>query len=680
MTGFFEELKRRKVYRVAVAYVVAAGGIIQLASAIFPAWELPNWALRLVVAFLLGGFPIALIFAWAFDFTPAGIQTTPPLPSPHDPEIVARHRARNIGLLVGIGVLISVVAGYFLLPRANGDKMGKSIAVLPFENFSDQPQNAYFADGIQDDILTNLSKIGDLKVISRTSVMAYRGKQKNIRQIGKELGVSAILEGSVRTQGNRVRVNVQLINAANDQHIWAEDYDRDLTDVFAIQTDLAKKIAHELQAKLSPSEQEQMTHRPTENGEAYLAFVQAHNLNAALEDRDKLKEAQQLYERAIQLDPKFVLAIANLSILHSWIFHTYDPTEAEREAAKKYAEQALALAPDSPEAHLALGYWFYYGPRDYDSALHEFAIAQQGLPNDSQVYLVIGAIQRRQGKWKESTANLEKAVQLDPNDSWPLQNLFFNYQMQRQFDAARRVIDRALALKPDSMSLWGLKARLALAARGDLSVLKNGLARLDKERAEGKLKNLGSFALADVLLAKIDALIYERKFADAIQLVHNLPPFDSNEQATSAINVLLREALANARLNQYDAARSACTRARELAQAAVASAPNDPNRRGLLALALAGLGDKEAAVAEAKRAMELRPESKDAFEGPPVTEFLAQVYALTGQNAKAIEVLDGLLSRPGDLTVTLLQLDPIWDGLRSDPAFQQMLARHGQRA
>ncbi|MBO0696395.1 MAG: hypothetical protein J2P56_09900, partial [Verrucomicrobia bacterium] len=302
--GFFEEVKRRKVYRVAAAYIIAAGGVIQLASAAFPAWELPNWALRLVIALLLLGFPIALILAWAYDVTPQGVRATP---------APTRHRRRNVIMLVATGVIISAAAGFFLLPRVSAHKVDKSIAVLPFESLSDDKANAYFADGIQDDVLTNLSKIGDLKVISRTSVMPYRGKASNVREIGKALGVGAILEGSVRRVGNRVRVNVQLINADTDQHIWAEDYDRDLTDVFAIQTDLAQKIANELRAKLSPSEKAQMEHKPTENGEAYLAFVQAHNLSMAVEDFEKLKESEQLYQRAIDLDPNFALAIARYS-------------------------------------------------------------------------------------------------------------------------------------------------------------------------------------------------------------------------------------------------------------------------------------------------------------------------------------------------------------------------------
>src|SRR5947207_12181787 len=283
MAGFFEEIKRRKVYRVAVAYVVVAGGLIQLASAVFPAWELPNWALRLVILVLLIGFPISLILAWALEVTPEGIKTTQPLPS-------GQRRRRNIVALVAIGIVVSAAAGFFLLPRASAHRLDKSIAVLPFENFSDSKENAFFADGIQDDILTNLAKIGDLKVISRTSVMPYRGKSASAREIGKALGVSAILEGSVRKDRNRVRVNVQLINAANDEHIWAEDYDRDLTDMFAIQTDVAQKIASELQAKLSPSEKAQLTRKPTENAEAYVAFFHARDLQSHMEDVEKLKQ------------------------------------------------------------------------------------------------------------------------------------------------------------------------------------------------------------------------------------------------------------------------------------------------------------------------------------------------------------------------------------------------------
>ncbi len=679
MSNFFDELKRRKVYRVAVAYVVAAGGIIQLASAVFPAWELPSWTLRLTIVLLLVGFPLALLLAWAFDVTPEGIRTTPALAPSASPEIAQSHRRRNISLLVSLGLLVSAVAGFFLLPRADANRMEKSIAVLPFENFSDKPENAFFADGIQDDILTNLSKIGDLKVISRTSVMGYRGKQKNVRQIGKELGVSAILEGSVRREGNRVRVNVQLINAGNDQHLWAEDYDRELTDVFAIQTDLAQKIVHELQAQLSPSEQVSMTRKPTENGEAYLAFVEAHNLHASVEDLGKLKQAQQLYERAIQLDPKFTMAVASLSILHSWIFHQFEPTESERDLARQYAERALALNPDSPEAHLALGYSLYYGKTDYEGALREFAIAQRGLPNNGQVYLVIGAIQRRQGKWAESTANLEKAVSLSPNDTWPLQNLFFNYAFQRDAKNARRVIDRALALQPDSFSFWGMKAKLEVEESGDFSLAERRLAELAQRKARGELKNATPEMLFEIAMANANVAMFQGNYQAALAALRELPAETPGNKIHGLVNAHILAGIAHLKLGQTAEAQAAFQDAKKLAENELRDAPNEPDRHAALGRALAYRGEKEAAIEEATRATELRSLSVDAFQGPGIAVDLAEVYAVTGEKAKAIDLLAVLLARPSDLSANLVRLDPIWEGLRSESEFQKLLAKYEKR-
>src|SRR5881397_3529925 len=509
MTGFFEELQRRKVYRVAAAYIIAAGFIIQIGSAVFPAWELPNWTLRLVVVLLLAGFPVALILAWAYDVTPQGIQVTKAPPGVH--------RRRNIITLIIAGLAISAVAGFFLFPRASGRNVDKSIAVLPFQSLSDEKENAYFAEGIQDDILTNLSKIGDLKVISRMSVMSYRGDAvRNAREIGKALGVATLLEGSVRRIGNRVRVNVQLINTENDQHLWAEDYDAELTDVFAIQTDLARKIATQLQAKLSPSEKAQFEHKPTENGEAYLAFVQGHDLSCTFEDFEKLKQSEQLFERALDLDPNFALAVARYSQLESWIVHTFDPTPARREKARALAERALQLQPDLPEAHLARGVSYYYGDNNYDAALKEFEIAQRGLPNESEIYLYIGSIQRRQGKWAESTANMEKAVSLNPKDVWPLQNLTFNYAMVRNYDKANKTIDRALALDPTAMEPLGVKSQLAVAEKGDFSVAERAFETLKSIRMTNEQK-------VKTAEARTDVLLLERRYSEGLREAESLP-------------------------------------------------------------------------------------------------------------------------------------------------------------
>jgi len=667
MTGFFEEVKRRKVYRVAAAYVIAAGGIIQLASATFPAWELPNWSLRLVILLLLVGFPIALILAWAFDITAQGIQATRDMPAPRT------SRRRNIIMLIATGVVISAATGFFLLPRVAAHKVDKSIAVLPFENLSDEKENAYFADGVQDDVLTNLSKIGDLRVISRTSVMQYRGRPTNLREIGKALGVSNILEGSVRRSGNKVRVNVQLIDANTDEHLWAKDYDRDLTDVFAIQSDLAGEIADALKAKLSPAERSQMTLKPTENGEAYLAFVEAHNLSCAMEDLTKLKQSEQLYQRAIELDPNFALALARYSQLESWMVRTHDASSDHREKARTLAERALQLQPDLPEAHLALGSSYYYGDNNYEVALKEFEIAQRALPNESEVYLSIGAIQRRQGRWAESTANLEKAVSLNPKDSWPLQNLDFNYQMLRNFDAANKTIDRALQIDPKGISLWGMKAKLAIGEKGDLSV---GEKLLEKAKSfpmssEERLQMIGG--QANLLLA-------QRKYQEVLQLGGTLPDDIFAAVPGSLAYKYFPLGIAHKALGDDAAARVAFLKAKNILEEQLKQKPNDADLRVQFAKLLAWLGEKDAAVAEAQRAIDLRPESKDAFEGPQVAEQVAQVYTILGDNARAIGLLDELLSRPSEVTSQSLKLDPAWDPLRNDPAFQALFAKYAGKA
>jgi TolB-like protein/predicted Zn-dependent protease len=663
MSGFFTEVKRRKVYRVAAAYVVVAGGTIQLASAVFPAWELPSWALRLVIIALLIGFPISLILAWALEVTPEGIRATPTAPA-------TPRRRRNIVALVAVGVIVSAAAGFFLLPRASARKMDKSIAVLPFENFSDDKENAFFADGIQDDILTNLSKISDLKVISRTSVMPYRGKQQSVREIGKALGVSAILEGSVRKAGNRVRVNVQLINAVNDEHIWSDVYDRDLTDVFAIQTDLAKKIAQELSAKLSPTEKEQMTRKPTENGEAYLAFVQAHNFHRDLEDLPKLKLAEQLYERALQLDPNFALAAASYSRLQSWVYHTYEPTAERREKSRALADRALQLQPDLPEGHLALGFSIYYVDRDFGRALAEFALAQKGLPNEAEVYLAIGAIQRRQGKWEESNANLEKAADLSPNETWPLQNLALNYQMLRKWDLANKTMDRALKLAPESFNLWSIKAQFETAEKGTFDIGERGIQLLGTKPMDEDTKMHFKIALAQARLT-------QRRYSEALQAVQSLTDEALAKDPEGLMGKYGTIGVAKKMLGDEAGAQEAFLKTKGYAEKYVADAPNEAKRHSHLAECLAYLGEKEAAIAEAKRGTELLPESVDAFEGPLGTQTLAEIYLIVGEYDKALEVIDGLLTRPTQVTVVQLKMSPLWDPVRQDPRFVAMLQKHG---
>jgi serine/threonine-protein kinase len=549
------------------------------------------------------------------------------------------------------------------------DKIDKSIAVLPFQNLSDEKENAYFADGIQDDILTNLSKIGDLKVISRTSVMSYRGDAaRDAREIGRALGVATLLEGSVRRVGNRVRVNVEFINANSDEHIWAENYDRDLTDIFAIQTDLAQKIVRELQAKLSPMEKARIERKPTQNPDAYLLYLQAHDLFTRPDKlNDDLTKAEQLYEQAVKLDSHFALAFAGLASVEDWMYHTsFDPTPARKEKARAAAEEALRLQPNLPEAHLAMGFYYHYCDRDYQAALNEFAIAKQSLPNSSEVYMAIGAIERRRGKWAQSTANFEKAASLSPKDSFIPVNLGGNYRANKDFETADKIFDRAIEAAPNSLSARAEKAMLAFDWKGDLGPMEKELARMPP----------GFDPDGFVTYSRVQLLMLQRKFPEALAVLNQLSPGLRDLRYDDKPREFFEGAIYTF-LNDKEKARSAFEQARPIAEQSLREAPNNAFRHALLGQILAGLGEKEAAIAEGKRAVDLLPESEDALEGPKATLELAKIYTWTGETDQALLLLDHSLSSPSGITVSSLKIDPVWDPLRSDPRFQALLSKYG---
>jgi serine/threonine-protein kinase len=417
-----------------------------------------------------------------------------------------------------------------------------------------------------------------------------------------------------------------------------------------------------------------MEHKPTENGEAYLAFVQANNLSGAPEDFGKLKQSEQLYARAVELDPKFALALARYSQLESWIFHIYEPTRERRQKARALAEQALQLQPDLPEAHLAMGFSYYYGDNNYDAAQKEFEIAQSGLPNESEVYLALGAIQRRQGKWAESTANLEKAASLNPKDSWPLQNLAENYQVLRNFDAANKTIDRGLQINPTEVGLWEIKSKLAFFEKGDLSVSEKAFQTVKSMpmNDKDKLRIAGSRA---------DVFVLERKYQEGLREAESLPDdLLAPIHPAALYGKYYIIGFARKALQDEPGARAAFLKAKDLLEAQLKESPDAPDIHIQLAKVLAHLGEKDAALAEARRATELLPESKDALGGPEIAAGAAEVHAILGDNGRAIEILDELLSRPSAVTVQSLKVNPIWDSLRNDPQFQALLQKYGDKA
>jgi TolB-like protein/Tfp pilus assembly protein PilF len=665
VNAFFTELRRRNVYRVAAGYGVAAWFLIQVAATVFPAWELPFWCLRLVIVLVLTGFPIALLLGWAFEITPTGIHATEKSLPNSAPTSKPKAR-KSFLLLAGVGLIVSLLAGVLILPRAVGQRVDNSIAVLPFENLSANPENAYFADGIQDDILTNLAKISKLRVISRTSVMSYRGNPKSVREIAKALRVCTVLEGSVQRDQNRVRLSVQLIDAYSDKHLWGQIYDRELTNVFAIQSELAQSITAALKATFSPDEQERIEKKPTQNGDAYLLYIQAHDIfNRPDRRHDDLARAEALYEKAIALDPSFALAHARLSQLESWTYYAIEPAPARMEKARSAAAEALRLQPDLAEAHLALGLVYYYLDRDYDRALSELAIARSDLPNDAVVARIIAAIQRRQGRWEESSASYEKAASLDPKDPILLENMGWNFLSTRNYPQAVKIFERAVQASPDTFTIRDLRARVDFYAKGDLGPM-------------GKL--LGNWPETPdpngtILLTRYNYEMFRRNFAELLRILERSTALSSRGETSAPIPKTFLQANVYVAMKDERNAKAKYDEARVIVEEKVRENPADAPRHALLGLIYAGLGRCEEAVAEGKRAVELLPETKDAFDGPILTVSLARIYTKCGDANAALGILERSIKIPAGITMPELQFDPSWDPLRNNPRFQPLLAK-----
>jgi TolB-like protein/Flp pilus assembly protein TadD len=664
MSGFFDEVKRRKVYRVAAAYIIVAAGIIQLASAAFPAWDLPNWALRLVIVLLLIGFPLVLILGWVFDLTSQGIRVTP-----------GTHRRRYGTTLVTTGIIISAAAGFFLLPRVSAHKLDKSIAVLPFENRSEEKQNAYFADGVQDEILTDLAKVADLKVISRTSVLQYKsGVARNLRGIGQQLGVANVVEGSVQRFGNRVRVNAQLIDARTDAHLWSQTYDRDLSDIFAIQSEIARAIADQLKAKISAGEKAAIAEKPTRDLVAYDFYVRATALIDTADppsqerDADLLREAVELLNQAVARDPAFLLAYCKLARAHDALyFHGFDKTGNQPALAKAAIDSAFRLKPDSDEAHLALALHLYYGYLEYDQARDEVAIAARTLPNDARVFQLAARIDRRQGRWHDAVRNFERAVELDPQNPENLAPLRETYRMMRAYKQARETADRRLALKSNAIQFPTLRRfQIDLEERADTRPLHAALEKIlrDNPAAAGRIVT-DRFVLA----------LYERDFAAADRVLASLTEHEFGEiKAGIYFNRAIAEGVIAHAKGDVAAAHDAFAAARSEVEQAAREEPDLGNIVVALGFVYAGCGLKEEALREARRSIEVWPVTKDALGGAGVLYFSAVICAWTGERDLAIEQLETLAKIPNGASYGDLRLDPNWDSLRGDPRFERIVA------
>jgi TolB-like protein/Tfp pilus assembly protein PilF len=548
----------------------------------------------------------------------------------------------------------------------------KSIAVLPLENLSADKENAFFADGIQDDILTSLAKISDLKVISRTSVSQYRGAGaiRNLRDIARELGVENVLEGSVRREGNRVLVAVQLIDARNDRHLWAERYDRTLADSIGLQGEVAAEIAAALRAKLAPEEKASLAAKPTENPEAYTLYLKARGREGAVNhSTEDLIAAEQLYGQAIALDPKFALAHARLSIAQSQL--NSGGTDDRRVKARAAADEALRLAPSLGEAHTALALCMYWGDKDYAAALKEFSVAAATSPNEPDIFQYIAGIRRRQGLWRDSLASFQRAQDLDPRNRQIIILAAFNHLLVRDWPGATACYNRALEIAPDSAH-----ARVGLAY---LEVFQNG------NPAAGRkiLENIPASIDPDGLVtgARWDLAMIERDYASAEKILTDFP-LEAFPKPGDAPKTYYQGRLALAR-GDIEAAQRYFAAAMPAIEKWVHDDPNDPNKHSQLGLLYAYMDRKEDAIREGRRAIEMEPESQNAFHGATRAANLALIYALVGEPDQAITLIERLLSTPGpvefpdfpnNITLPDLRLRWEWDSLRSNPRFQKILA------
>jgi TolB-like protein/cytochrome c-type biogenesis protein CcmH/NrfG len=653
---FFTELKRRKVYRVAVAYAVLAWLLIQIATQTLPFFEIPTWTVRLIIVALVLGFPVALLLSWAFDLTSSGIKRTDDVDEAKAPAPVA---------------------------IAKAPPPEKSIAVLPFENLSDDQQNAYFADGIQDDILSSLAKLADLKVISRTSVRQYRSGTRNLREIGEALGVAYVMEGTVRRAANRVRINAQLIDARTDLHVWNDTYDREITDLFSLQTELARRIAFALRANLSPREKASLQVHPTSDLDAYDLFLRARDLfrwSGSGDPRENGERALRLLDDAVGRDPHFALAYCLVSRFHGELYwFGYDRSRERLAQAKVAADTAMRLQPDSSDVRLALAFYYYYGYRDYELARTELAIAHAASPNDAEAWDASAAIDRRQGRWDEALSNFEKAKELDPRNASVLWNLAETYACLGRNEEAALGFANGIEANTDAHLFSVARAAIPLRKEGDVAPLRAVLREIPRDFDPG----------GGVTNVAVRVSLMERDYDGAERLLRESRYERFNDIGVGGPAAILDgytfprawyEGLIARGRGDNDAAERAFRSAQRMVEADLAKAAGDAKLVAMLGLVHAMKGRHEDAIAAGQRAVELLPISRDAYDGPLIATKLAVIYAQAGQNDRAIELLTELVRIPNGPTPGTLRIEREWDPLRGDSRFEKLMEPARPRA
>jgi TolB-like protein/Flp pilus assembly protein TadD len=663
-------------------YGVVGFVVLQIMELVVPALLLPEWTYRFVGVLLLVGFPVALVLAWAFEMTPDGVQRTRRADPGEITQIVAAPAAKRwpVGLAAAGGTALLLIGAWFVLGRPGpGGEVGDSeaigtagptpaeasIAVLPFSNLAADQETQPFVDGIHDDLLTQLSKIGALTVISRTSVLEYRNTTKNVRDIAAELGVATVLEGGVQRAGDRYRINVQLIDADTDAHLWAEQYSGELTvaNIFEVQTRIAMSIAGALESTLTSGERENLERLPTEDLEAYEAYQRAREL-AWSGVESEMRTGDRLTSHAIERDSSFAEAYALKAVFASLLywFH-YDRSDSIAAAARDLSARALELAPGLPEGHWARGHYYYRIRLDYDRSLEEVELALRGRPGEADYEALAGDNLRRKGDMRGALERYLRTVELAPRTADAAQTVAQTYGLLHEYDAAERWYLRSNTLRPDIADVYNGLARVRIQAAGDTAGARRWLA----EAVE-----LGVY-YHDDQLNLVGLEMIARNPEASVRAAESWPGGVYSNQFQywpTALAVGLALQLGADTVE----ARAAFDSARAILEPLVAVDPTEPRYRSALGLALAGLGRGEDAVREAEEGVRLMPPEREAWRGMWRVHDLAHAYAMTGRTEEAIDRLEFLLSVPSDVSVWLLRFDPAWDPLRGHPRFEALVA------
>ncbi len=660
----FQELRNRRVFRVAAVYLGSAFAILEAADIIVPMFGFPMIIEVIILGVLMIGFPIATTLSWHLQFTEDGIRRSP---KSGEKQTADHKPMTSNGLIVA---LLIIIAGLLAYPRFQSNNTNgqispleglkgldpKSVAVLPFTNFSSSDEDAYFADGIHDDILTQLSKIRDLRVISRTTMIKYKDNDKSMHEIAKEVGAANILEGSVRRAGDQVRIVAQLINARTDEHLWADTYDRDYADIFSIQTDVAKKIAGALQSALSPEEKADLAEIPTRNMQAYDYFLKGNYYWHTKTTKEGNMKAVAMYAEAIKLDPSFGLAYARQSIAHSVLFQSgeWDPSPERKTLATETLDKAILLIPDHPETHFAHGIYNIWCLKDRGAAIKEFELAAAGQPNNGEIANHLGQLYAAAGEWEKSGRFLEKAYELDPEILGHAVWVAGLHSFIRDYDLAEKYYRAAIQTFPENTMAYSFFSDMKKYAYGDLEgarqILNDGMLNVDKP----ELLVIHRFRVAMDL----------REFDVALKLL---------QEEYNGVSPSFYKGIALFNLGREEDMTTEFEQSLTNLNAKLIAYPDVAYLYDKIGLAHAFLGHKAEAIAAGKKALEIEPVSKHALNGPDHLEMLARIYSRLGEGDLALDILEDLLTYPNNFTLWSLKLSPAYDTLRDMPRYQKLV-------